>query len=214
MAVLAAVPVYSQDKSDLSHEDSLVLAEARGGLIPADTGQKTPRVPQVLPFPAVIDSVLKDFPNNLRNITGQLVLAQGEFENYASVVELPGAESCIITRWHSFDDTTASWQAQMFRSEHFSEASGRYHALFRQLQGCYLKLVDGSKFYLAGDWEPAKEEAPFTTSTLRLRTGDERYKEVKVEVELVFLVTDWAVHINIVSKKRDDEVGGTDEAER
>ena len=182
--------------------------------MPADTAQKAPHVPSVLPFHTVIDSVLKDFPNNLRNITGQLVLAQGEFENYASMVELPGAESCIITRWHSIEDTTASFQAQMFRSENFSEASRQYHELFRQLQGCYLKMVDGSKFYLAGDWEPAKEEAPFTTSTLRLQTGDERYKEVKVEVELVFQITDWAGHINIVSKKRDDKVGGSDEAER
>ena len=165
-------------------------------------------------FHAVIDSVLRDFPSNLRHITGDLELAQGEFENYASTVELPGAEHCIITRWHSVEDTTASWQAQMFKGEDFGEASRRYRELFRRLQGCYLKLVDGSVFYLAGDWEPATEEASFTTSTLRVKTGDERYREVKVELELVFLVTDWAVQINIVSKKRDDEVGGTVEAGR
>jgi hypothetical protein len=165
-------------------------------------------------FHAVIDSVLRDFPNNLRNITGDLVLAQGEFENYASTVALPGAESCIITRWHSTEDTTASWQAQMYKGQDFTEASRLYRESFRHLNGCYLKLVDGSKFFLAGDWEPAKEEAPFTTSTFRVQTGDERYQEVKVEVELVYLITDWAVHVNVVSKKRDDRVGGTDEAVR
>jgi len=165
-------------------------------------------------FHGVIDSVLEDFPYNLRHISGDLVLAQGEFENYASTVELPGAQSCVITRWHSIEDTTASWQAQMYKGEDFSEASKHYGALFQRLKGCYLRLVDGSKFFLAGDWEPAKEEAPFTTSTLRVQTGDERYREVKVEVELVFLVTDWAVNVNVVSKKRDDRVGGTDEVSR
>jgi len=165
-------------------------------------------------FHAVIDSVLRDFPNNLRNITGDLVLAQGEFENYASTVELPGAESCIITRWHSTEDTTAAWQARMYKGQDFTEASRLYRESFRRLNGCYLKLVDGSKFFLAGDWEPAKEEAPFTTSTFRVQTGDERYQEVKVEVELVFLVTDWAVNVNIVSKKRDDRVGGDAEVSR
>ena len=207
MAVVAVMPGYSQTGTLLTHEDSLVLVEATGQL-------KPPHGPEVLPFHAVIDSVLKDFPYNLRHITGELVLAQGEFENYASMVELPGAESCTVTRWHSFDDTTASWQARMYQGEDFAEASRRYHELFRKLQGCYLKLVDGSKFYLTGDWEPAKEEAPFTTSTLRVQTGDERYKTLKVEVELVFQITDWAVHINIVSKKRDDEVGGHDAAAR
>ncbi|HEY4336055.1 MAG TPA: hypothetical protein VGM89_09160 [Puia sp.] len=122
----------------------------------------------------------------------------------------PGAESCIITRWHSDEDSTASWQARMYRGEDFAEASKRYHELFQRLKGCYLKLVDGSVFYLTGDWEPAAEEAPFTTSTLRVQTGDERYREVKVEVELVYLVTEWAVHVNIVSKKRDDQVGGSE----
>jgi hypothetical protein len=39
-------------------------------------------------------------------------------------------------------------------------------------------------------------------------TGDWRYKDVKVELELVYLLADWAVNINIVSKLRDDEVGG------
>lgn len=165
-------------------------------------------------FHGVIDSVLRDFPYNLRHISGDLVLAQGEFENYASTVELPGAASCTITRWHSIEDTTASWQAQMYRGEDFPAASKQYQELFGLLKGCYLRLVDGSTFFLAGDWEPAKEEAPFTTSTLRVQTGDERYREVKVEVELVFLVTEWAVNVNIVSKKRDDQVGGTDAVSR
>jgi hypothetical protein len=40
-------------------------------------------------------------------------------------------------------------------------------------------------------------------------TGDWRYKEVKVELELVYLLADWAVNINIVSKRRDDEIGGS-----
>ena len=96
----------------------------------------------------------------------------------------------------------------MFVSEDFAAASAEYHTLFRKLQRCYLRLVDGSVVYLNGDWEPAGESASFTTSTLRLTTGDWRYKEVKVELELAYLMPEWAVRINIVSKKRDDEVGG------
>lgn len=220
VAIAASFSVRSQSGITLTHEDSLVLAEIGGGRrapvdtgvratgAPADAGRRTGGTPSVLSFSIAIDSILRDFPNNLRNITGELVLAQGEFENYASMVELPGAENCTITRWHSIDDTTASWQAQMFKSDDFGEASKQYHELFRRLQRCYLKLVDGSIIYLNGDWEPAKEEAAFTTSTLRLMTGDWRYREVKIEVELVYLFSDWAVRINIVSKKRDDQVGG------
>jgi len=165
-------------------------------------------IPKVAPFPEVIQTVLTDFPFNLRHITGELVLAQGEFENYASIVQLQEAQHCTITRYHSVDDTTVSWQAKMNRYDEFAAASHQYQELYKKLEHCYLRLVDGSIVYLQGVWEPAKEEAAFTTSTLRLTTGDWRYKEVKVELELVFLLTEWEVNINILTKKRDDEVGG------
>ena len=217
----------------LTREDSFVLAEASGGMMqpggtggaraearlsPADSLALTDSLARVdsllhahervLSFPAAIDAILGDFPYNLRHITGELVLAQGEFENYASMVLVPDAQSCIVTRYHSADDTTASWQAKMFSSDDYDLAARRYQELYRKLKACYVRLVDGSIINLEGVWEPAREGASFTTSTLRLMTGDWRYKEVKVELELVYQLADWAVNINIVSKKRDDEVGG------
>jgi hypothetical protein len=162
----------------------------------------------VLEFPMAIDTILRDFRFNLCHITGELLLAQGEFENYASLIAVPDAENCIVTKYHSTEDSTASWQARMFSGGEYGEAVRKYQLLYRQLQTCYVKLADGSVFYLEGIWEPAREGAAFTTSTLRLKTGDPQYKEVKVELELVYQLADWAVNINIVSKKRDDEVGG------
>jgi hypothetical protein len=221
MAVVTGCAAVAQG-TPLTHADSLVLAEAGSR---ADTLHRSAadslaltdslrmadsllhaRI-RVLPFPVVIDVVLRDFPNNLRNITGELLLAQGDIENYASIVQLPDAENCTITRYHSKEDTTASWQAKMYTSDEFGKAAGQYHDLFRKLQSCYITLADGNIAYLQGVWEPAKEGAAFTTSTLRLNNGDWRYREVKVEVELVYLLADWAVHINIVSKKPDDEIG-------
>jgi len=221
--VAVVAPFFSFSQVPLSHEDSLVLVEALPHYSAADSLRLTDSLTRadstlrsrvrVLSFDGAIDAVLRDLPFNLRNITGELVLAQGEFENYASIVELPGAEQCIVTRWHSADDTTASWQAKMLSGEDFDQASKSYHELFRKLQGCHLTLVDGSVIYLKGDWEPAKEGSSFTTSTLKLMTGDWRYRDVKVELELVYQLADWAVHINIVTKKRDDQVGGRGLAE-
>ena len=210
----------------LDHADSLAMIDAgvlTAPLSKADTHSLTDslsisdsltRVDSILrsrtkvrPFPEVIQTVLTDFPFNLRNITGVLVLAQGEFENYASTVQLAEAERCTITRYHSVDDTTVSWQAKMNRYDDFGAAAHQYHELYKKLEHCYLRLVDGSIIYLQGVWEPAKEDAAFTTSTLRLTTGDWRYKEVKVELELVYLLAEWEVNINILTKKRDDEVG-------
>jgi hypothetical protein len=168
---------------------------------------QTQTAPVTPSFGQVIDLVLRDFPNNLRNITGDLVLAQGEVENYVSMVALPESENCTITRYHSKVDTTVSWQARMLVTDDFGKADRSYKELYRKLQQCYIQLMDGTIVYLKGTWEPAKEEAAFTTSTLRLGVDDWRYREVKVELTLVYELAQWGVSINIYSKKPDDEVG-------
>jgi hypothetical protein len=224
MTLIMAVAAYSSFAQEEQRADSVVrvtdslnradslahfadsLARFADSLIRVDSILHT-RI-RVLDFPIAIDAILRDFPDNLLHITGELMLAQGEFENYASLVQLPGAQDCIVTRYHSRRDSTVSWQATMYSSDEFDKAARQYRELFQKLKGCYISQADGTVLYLQGTWEPAKEGAPFTTSTFRPGTTDWRYREVKVELELVYLLADWAVRINIVSKKRDDEVGG------
>jgi hypothetical protein len=157
-------------------------------------------------FSKVISTVLMDYPYNFKNITGRLELAQAEIENYQSSVSLPGAASCMVTRYHSKLDTTCSWQALLFRSEEFKDAARQYQQAYRQLNNSNIKLVDGSVLFLKGQYEDAKEELDFVTSSLKLQTGDERFKNVKVEVEMHYRMSEWIVYVNVVSKLPDDEV--------
>lgn len=163
-------------------------------------------------FSKVMEAVVHDYPNNYRNISGDLVLEQAEIDNYVSLVQLPGASECVVTRYHSLEDTTASWQAKMFRSEDFKEASQRYKELYRQLKGCYLRLVDGSILYMNAEWESPTEEKPFVMSTLRLATGDDRYKEMKIDLEMVYQFPEWTININVSGKKKDSLEGYADES--
>jgi len=207
VAVLAFSSLFAQNP--LTHDDSAVLKEFRlqtGDPVTADSVSYPPI--RVVDIPTVIDAVLQDFPNNLRHISGEPVLAEGEFENFASVLTLSDAQECVVTRWHSKGDTTASWQAKMFTSDDYAAAERRYHRLYQQLKTCHMTLGDSSMVQLEGEWAPASASAAFTTSTLRLKTKDWRYRDVKIDVELVYQLADWAVQINIVSKKPDDMVNG------
>ncbi len=149
----------------------ITLAAALIAFFSSRAQQDTVIVPRTVAFPGAIEAVLHDFPNNLRHITGELLLAQGEIDNYVSTIEPPGAESCVITRYHSHSDSTASWQAKMYSGEDFDKASGAYHAIYKQLESCYLLLPDSSMIFLKGQWEPAREDIAFTTSTLRTEHG-------------------------------------------
>jgi hypothetical protein len=162
---------------------------------------------RLVPFVDAIDAVLGDLPNNLRYVTGELLLAEGEVDSYASLVAVPDAENCIVTRYHSVEDTTASWQAKMYSGGDYGAAARKYEQLYQQLKTCYVRLPDGGIYYLEGTWAPAREGITFTTSTLKVRTSDQLFRDVVVQLELVYQLADWAVNINIVTKRPDDEVG-------
>jgi len=168
--------------------------------------QKPVEKPVTSGFVRAVEMVLSDYPSNYKHITGDLVLSQGEFEQYASTVMLPGSESCLVGRYHSTLDTTASWQAFMYSSEEFDLAAAEYKQLFHQLKDCHLKMSDGSIYYLDGQFEKATNDMPFVSSALRVQTADERYKEFKIEIELLYQVDKWVVNINMVSKKDDSEM--------
>lgn len=157
-------------------------------------------------FVKAIETILSDFPYNYKHITGELVEATGDWQQFASTVTIPGAENCLIGQYHSELDTTASWQALMFRGETFSQAAATYKRLYRQLKQCHLRMVDGSVFYLDGDYEEAAEEMDFVTSALQIHTADERFREFKIELEMLYKMDEWVVNINMVSKKKDSEV--------
>jgi hypothetical protein len=162
---------------------------------------------RVVPFPDAINAVLGDFPYNLKDLTGELLMAEPEVDRYASLVSVREAEKCEVMRFHSVEDTTAGWQARMFSGGDFEEAARKYRQLFGMLQTCYVRLPDSSIYFLVGKWEPARQEVGFTTSTLRLRTNDYRYRHVVVELGMLYQVTDWAIDINIITKPDDDAVG-------
>jgi hypothetical protein len=157
-------------------------------------------------FIKAVETILGDFPYNYKHITGELVEATGDWHQYASMVTLPGSETCLVGLYHSERDTTASWQALMFRSETFGKAAAAYKRLYQQLKLCRLKMVDGSIYYLDGDYEAASEETDFVTSALTIQTADERFREFHIELELLYKLDEWVVNVNMVSKKNDSEV--------
>ena len=180
VALLAFVLVYAQPKNE---ENNRQLA-----------------------FGKAVETILGDFPYNYKHISGNLLIAQGEWEHYASTITLPGAKNCVVGRYHSVLDTTADWQALMFNSEEYEAAAREHKRLFHQLNTCKMKTVDGSVFYLDGKLEQPDVVLDFVTSTFRVQTSDERYRLFKIELELLYQMNEWVININMVSKKKDSDM--------
>lgn len=180
------------------------------GLLFVLSAQSQPRFSFNKPDPAfnkAIEEIVSDFPYNYRNIKGELILAQGEWEQYASRVNVPNATVSLLTFYHSAIDTTASYQACLFKGESYEEAARNYKQYFNKLNHCEVKSVDGSRYYFKGRLEEPGEEKDFAISEFRLETGDDRFKNFKIELELLYKIDGWELNLNMVTRKPDDEQG-------
>ena len=162
----------------------------------------------ILPSEAFSDSlsvIVQDFKKNFATIQGRQLPSQGEMEVYRSKVSIPGAVHCSIFRFHSVEDTTASWQAILYEGDSHEDAIKIYKNLFKQLKKSRMKWVDKSVITFMGDLEMPDENVRFAVTPLRLNIIDMPYRRFYGEVELTSTYDGWEVHLNLHNKKRDDE---------
>src|SRR5688572_21408359 len=70
-------------------------------------------------FTHVVAKVAENFQSNYGNIQGDSLPADDDRDIFQSTIILPGASRCVIYRFHSTEDSTASWQATLYSGEDF-----------------------------------------------------------------------------------------------
>ncbi len=157
-------------------------------------------------FTKTLEKIVLDFRFNYKNIKGNSLMQEGGTETFESAIKLPGSEDCSITYYSSKVDTSASWQAILYKGTDYKEAVRVYQNVFRMVKKSHLNWIDRSLMRFSGTMESPKEEIGFATSTLRLDVEDVRYKRFAAEIELVSNSYDnFEVHLNLQNRKNDDE---------
>lgn len=161
----------------------------------------------VLPSPefsSALEKIVLDFRLNFSSIIGNEIGSGGDTETFESTVKLPGATDCIIYKYHSKADTTASWQATMYKGEDYKEASKAYENLFRLVKKTKIRWIDKTFVGFNGEMEKPQETLRFAASTLNFELEDKRYKNFQADVELVSNYSGWEVHLNLQTKRPDN----------
>ncbi len=157
------------------------------------------------PFSDSLTNVVTVFKTNYYPIQGTQLTSQGLVDVYQSKIGMPGASHCIIQRYHSEEDTTASWQAIMYEGESFEEAVKVYKDIYKNLKKAKIKNGPTSHYSFIGEMEVPNESVRFTVTPLRLNTPDRDYKFFYAEIEITSNYDGWEVHLNLHSKKNDDD---------
>lgn len=152
---------------------------------------------------AAVASITENFQNNYRNIQGDELPPDEGREIFRSKVMIPGGSEAVIYRFHSKEDTTASFQATLYEGESFKEAAKIYKQTFRQVKGT--KFNAGiEKISFTGTMDDPTENLRFTSSQLRPDVDAGAYKNFIAEVEIINSVEGWKVQLNLHSRKDDD----------
>ncbi len=161
----------------------------------------------ILPSGAFTDSlqiVVADYQQNFNSIQSESLSRAGDVDIYKSLKTVPGAAECFIYRFHSVEDTTASWQAIMYKGEDYKDAVKAYKNCFRLIKKSNLKISDNTMKFEGELVEPVSS-VKFTVSSLQPITTLKAYKNFYAEVELVQVYLEWEVRLNLHSRKRDME---------
>ncbi|MBC7887425.1 MAG: hypothetical protein H7Z13_06005 [Ferruginibacter sp.] len=162
----------------------------------------------ILPSEAFSDSlsvIVQDFKKNFATIEGMQLPSQGEMDVYRSKATIPGALHCSIYRFHSLQDTTASWQAILYEGDNYEQAVKIYKNTFRQLKKTKMKWVDKSIISFTGELEMPVENVRFAVTSLQLNIIDKPYRSFYGEIELTGSYDGWEVHLNLHNRKKDTE---------
>lgn len=162
---------------------------------------------KLLPSSTFSDSlakVVENFQRNYRDIQGVALPPDEDRDIFASTVGLPGAKACVIYRFRSRQDTTASWQGLLYEGENFKDASKAYRNAAKHLKQTKFK-VGMHKFSFDGEVASPTEELRFTSSIFRPTENTDIYKNFIAEVEMLNSIEGWIVRINLHSRKEDTE---------
>ncbi|MBO9571487.1 MAG: hypothetical protein J7497_04680, partial [Chitinophagaceae bacterium] len=149
-----------------------------------------------------LQKVISDYPNNFRNIRGQMINEDPQTTDYSSNVQIPGAGNAIITKYSSDSNREVySWKCMIIESEEFEVAAKRYKELYNQIRNSIVK-IDGEKpLILNGNYEAPTEEKRFVASSFGLVPANGKLGKVKVELALEFYVTEWKISLLVFDQE-------------
>ena len=157
-------------------------------------------------FSENLSKITRAFRNNYYTVQGDKLSSQDDMDIYSSAVVLPGAQHCVIYRFHSKTDTTASWQGILYSGDNYKEALKIYKSNCKLVNRCSVNLGGTATAIFTGKIDQPDSDLRFVSSVFSLNTKDAAYEQFYAEVELVNLNFDeWEVRLNLQNKKDDDE---------
>ncbi len=158
---------------------------------------------------ADIKTIIKDYPNNFHNLTGELLKEHPQSSDYQCTAPVHGAEENFITRY-SAKKEKCSWQALMLTTESFDKARQKFKSLYNQLNNLSADAGGTTTVRFRGKYEQPQEEKKFTTVIFSPDPAAGYAAKLKMEISMQFHAPmEWQVWVMLYNSEKEDEERGS-----
>lgn len=153
---------------------------------------------------AAIEKVIQDYPNQFKNITGELLLEKQQTADYKSNIQIPGAVSCQVIKYNSGRRETC-WRAELLQTGRFDDAKSLYKDVYNQIRNSIVKIEGEKPYILNGQYDIPDQRKRFHSVVFSMLPSVGEMQKLKVELSLVQHNNAWKVII-IVHDQQDSLV--------
>lgn len=154
-------------------------------------------------FSVNFEKIVLSYRSNFHNIQGEAIPSENEKLAFHSTMTLPGTLHAMINRYHSKQDTSASWLAVLYTGTEYKSALKHYKSICRQINKFRVAGVGVFK----GDYEDPDPNLRFAGTSYKMESDDKLYKNFYAEVDMVMNADEeWEVYVSLVRKKDDQDM--------
>ncbi len=149
-----------------------------------------------------LEKVIQDYPNQFKNIRGELLQATLRSTEYKSNITIPGAVSTTVTQYSVADKRLVSWQTTIYTSNRFDDAKKRYKELYGQIKNTIIKLDGERPVILNGQYEMPSEEKKYNTVLFDLLPATVLTQKLKIDLMLEKVNQEWKIVLSVYDRER------------
>jgi hypothetical protein len=149
-----------------------------------------------------LEKVIQDYPNQFKNIKGDLLVSGQHSAEYKSNITIPGAVSTTVTQYSVADKKIVSWQATVYTTNEFDDARDKFKELYSQIKNTIIKLEGEKPVILNGQYETPVEEKKHTTVLFDLLPSTGATQKLKIDLMLEKINRQWKIVLSVYDKDR------------
>lgn len=160
-------------------------------------------------FATDIKTIIKDYPNNFHNLTGELLKEHPQSADYQCTAPVHGAKENFITLY-SAKMEQYSWQALLLTTESFEKARQKFKSLYNQLNNLSADAGGAAPVRFRGKYEQPGEEKKFTSVIFSPDPATGQTAKLKMEISIQFHAPmEWQVRVMLYNREKEDEERGS-----